>query len=227
MLQSTVLLECVQLKSRFITITLRFSFTDLNRVPQEWVSSDILQFWCGLPILFINTNINKHQQTYKIMGCFDTGKLSESVIRNGSVTPVWVGALLVYLRLCRANMMTVADAKRFVASRRARRSGIAAPLCHIWLPAAPLRQLASSYDHACKSSPALHRMHAWWNPDRVLGKSALFMIFRLEAVPESTVRRYFLQVLVSWIYRFPGSRMPVGSTEHDQGSPTALNFYCD
>ena len=172
-----------------------------------------MQFWCGLPILFINTNINKHQQTYKIMGCFDTGKLSDSGTKNGSVTAVWGGRLTVYKRFCRANIMTVADAKRFVASRRAKRSGIAAPLCHIWLPAAPLRQLASSYDHACKSSPALHRMHAWWNPDQVLGKSALFMIFRLEAVPESIVRRYFLQVLVSWIYWFPGSHMPVCSTE--------------
>ena len=37
------------------------------------------------------------------------------------------------------------DARRFVASRGATRSGIAAPLWHIWLPAAPLRQLASSY----------------------------------------------------------------------------------
>jgi hypothetical protein len=35
-------------------------------------------------------------------------------------------------------MMTVANAKRFVASRRARRSGIAAPLWHIWLPTTPL-----------------------------------------------------------------------------------------
>ena len=111
------------------------------------------------------------------MGCFDTGKLSDSGTKNGSVTPVWVGALLVWVRFCRANMLTVADAKWFVASRRARRSGIAAPLCHIWLPAAPLRQLASSYDHACKSSPALHRMHAWWNPDRVLGKSYFFHDF--------------------------------------------------
>ena len=123
----------------------------------------------------------KYQQTYKILGCFDTGELSESGIRNGSVTPVWVGALLVWVRFCRANMLTVADAKRFVASRRAIRSGIAAPLCHIWLPAARLRQLASSYEHACKSSPALHLMHAWWIPDQVLGKSALFMIFRFGA----------------------------------------------
>ena len=121
------------------------------------------------------------------MGCFDTDTLSDSGTRNGSVTPVWVGGLLVWVRLSRANMTTVAEARRFVASRGARRSGIAAPLCHIWLPAAPLRQLASSYEHARKSSPALHLMHAWWNPDRVLGKSALFMIFRLEAVPEQTV----------------------------------------
>ena len=147
------------------------------------------------------------------MGCFDTGKLSDNEFRNGSVTHVWVGALLVQVLFCRANMMTVADAKRFVASRRARRSGIAAPLCHIWLPAAPLRQLASSYDHACKSSPALHLMHAWWIPDRVLGKSALFMIFRLEAVPESTVRRYFLQVPALLNLRFPGSHMPVCNTD--------------
>jgi hypothetical protein len=57
--------------------------------------------------------------------------------------------------------MTVADARRFVASRGARRSGITAPLWHILLPVAPLIQLASSYEHACKSSPALHLMHAW------------------------------------------------------------------
>ena len=157
------------------------------------MSSDILQFWCGLPILFINTNINNHQQTYKIMGCFDTGKLSDSGTKNGSVTPVWVGALLVQVRLCRANMMTVADAKQFVASRRARWSGIAAPLCHIWLPAAPLRQLASSYDHACKSSPVLHLMHAWWNPNRVLGKSYFSWFFCL--------RQYQNQLYAGTFYR--------------------------
>jgi hypothetical protein len=122
---------------------------------------------------------HKYRQTYKIMGCFDTGKLSESGNRNGSVTPVWGGGLLVYNRFCRANMMTVADAKWFVASRRAMWSGIAAPLWHIWLPAAPLRQLASSYEHACKLSPALHLMHAWWNPDRVLGKSYFSWFFCL------------------------------------------------
>ena len=149
---------------------------------------------------------HKYQQTYTIMGCFDTGTLSESGIRNGSVTPVWVGALLVYIRFCRANMLTVAEARRFVASRGARRCGIAAPLWHIWLPAAPLRQLASSYEHACKSSPALHLMHAWWIPDRVLGKWAFFMIFRLEAVPEQYVRRYFLQVKKHTFKRIPGSR---------------------
>ena len=48
--------------------------------------------------------------------------------------------------------MTVAEARQFVASRRARWSGIAAPLWHIWLPAAPLRQLASSYGgHSLRS----------------------------------------------------------------------------
>ena len=111
------------------------------------------------------------------MGCFDTGELSESGNRNGWVTPVWGGRLTVWIRFCRANMMTVVDRRRFVASRGARRSGIVAPLWHIWLPAAPLRQLASSYEHACKSSPALHGMHAWWNPDQVLGKYVFFMIF--------------------------------------------------
>ena len=190
-----------------ILFQLRRSRQGFSGIIEQWHTAILM--W---PSYFIYQH--KYQQKYKIMGCFDMGKLSESGNRNGSVTPVWGGALLVRVRFCRANMMTVADAKRFVASRRARRSGIAAPLWHIWLPAAPLRQLASSYEHACKSSPALHLMHAWWNPDRVLGKSALFMIFRLEAVPESTVRRYFLQVLVSWIYRFPGSRMPVGSTVH-------------
>ena len=166
------------------------------------MSSDILQFWCGLPILFINTNINNHQQTSKMRGCFDTGKLSESVIRNGSVTPVWVGALLVRVRFCRANMMTVADAKRFVASRRARRSGIAAPLCHIWLPAAPLRQLASSYDHACKSSPALHLMHAWWNPDRVLGKSYFSWFFCLRQYQNQLYAGTFYRYRHCWIHWF-------------------------
>ena len=140
------------------------------------------------------------------MGCFDTSELSESGNRNGWVTPVWGGRLTVWIRFCRANMMTVADRRQFVASRGARRSGIAAPLWHIWLPAAPLRQLASSYEHACKSSPALHLMHAWWIPDRVLGKWAFFMIFRLEAVPEQYVHRYFLQVKKHTFKRIPGSR---------------------
>ena len=139
------------------------------------------------------------------MGCFDTGKLSESGTRNGSVTPVWVGALLVHFRFCRSNIMTVADTRWFAASIRARWSGIVAPLWHIWLPAAPLRQLASSYDHACKSSPALHLMHAWWIPDRVLGKWAFFMIFRLETIPKQYVRRYFLQVKKHTFKRIPGS----------------------
>ena len=38
------------------------------------------------------------------------------------------------------------------------------------------------------------------------------MIFRLEAVPESIVHQYFLQVLALLNLRFPGSRIPVGST---------------
>jgi hypothetical protein len=39
------------------------------------------------------------------------------------------------------------------------------------------------------------------------------MIFLFEAVPEQTVRRYFLQVPARLNLRFPGSRMPVGSTD--------------
>jgi hypothetical protein len=62
---------------------------------------------------------------------------------------------------CKASMMTVADARRFAASRGARRSGIVAPLWQIWLQAAPLRQLASSYEHECKSIPALYLIYAW------------------------------------------------------------------
>jgi hypothetical protein len=38
------------------------------------------------------------------------------------------------------------------------------------------------------------------------------MIFRLAAVPEQTVRRYFLQVPALLNLRFPGSRMPFWST---------------
>jgi hypothetical protein len=148
-------------------------------------SSEISKQWHTAVLMWPSHFIYKHkyQQTYKIMGCFVTGKLSEGGTRNGSVTPVWVGALMVQVLFCRANLMTVADTRQFVASKGARRSGIAAPLWHIWLPAAPLRQLASSYEHACKSSPTLHLMHAWWIPDWVLGKSALLMTFRLEASP--------------------------------------------
>ena len=159
-------------------------------------SSGITQKWHTAVLMWPSYFIyqHKYQQTYKIMGCFDTGTLSESGIRNGSVTPVWVGALSVWIRFCRANMLTVADARRFVASRGARRCGIAAPLWHIWLPAAPLRQLASSYDHACKSSPALHLMHAWWNPDRVLGKSYFSWFFCL--------RQYQNQLYTGTFYRY-------------------------
>jgi hypothetical protein len=53
--------------------------------------------------------------------------------------------------------MIVADARRFVASRGARRSGIAAPLWHIWLPTAPLRQLASSYVHTSMHASRVSR----------------------------------------------------------------------
>jgi hypothetical protein len=165
----------------------------------------------------------KYQQTYKIMRCFDTGQLSESGIRNGSVTPVCEERLVVYIRFCRANMMTITDAGRFVASRGARRSGIAAPLWHIWLPSAPLRQLASSYEHACKSSPAMHLMHAWWIPNRVLGGSVLFMIFHLEAVPEQGVRRYFLQVEKLTFKCTPGSH---DAFPTDKDPHTAVMYVC-
>jgi hypothetical protein len=39
------------------------------------------------------------------------------------------------------------------------------------------------------------------------------MIFLFEALPESIVRRYFLQVPALLNLRFPGSHMPVGSTD--------------
>ena len=74
-------------------------------------------------------------------------------------------------------MVNVAAARWFVASKEAMRYGIAAPLWHIRLPAALLRQLASSHTHACKLIPALHAMHAWYIPDRVLGKYVFFTIF--------------------------------------------------
>ena len=58
--------------------------------------------------------------------------------------------------------------------------------------------------HAFESAPAAEACRA--NPDRVLGKWALFMIFRLEALPEQTVRQYFLQVKKLTFKRTPGSR---------------------
>ena len=141
--------------------------------------SEISQLWhtafLMCPSYFICEH--KYQQIYKIMGCFYTDKLSESGTKNGWVTHVWGGGLLVQERFCRANMITVADTRRFVASRGAKRSGIVMSLWHIWLPAAPLRQLASSYTHACKSIPALHDMHAWWIPNRVLGNSYFSWFF--------------------------------------------------
>ena len=127
---------------------------------------------------------HRYHQTHKIMGCFHTGKLSESGTRNGSVTPLWGRRLLMWVQFCRANITIVADRRRSVASRGTRRPGIVAPLWHILLPAAPSRQLASSYTHACKSIPAIHLMHAWWIPNRVLRKCVFFMIFLSEAAPE-------------------------------------------
>ena len=79
----------------------------------------------------------------------------------GSVMHVRCGGLMVHVLFCRANMMTDAEARRFVASSAARPSGIVAPLWHTWLLVAPLRQLASSYTHACNSIPTLHLIHAW------------------------------------------------------------------
>ena len=110
---------------------------DFSGITHKWHTAVLM--W---PSYFIYQH--KYQQTYTIMRCIDTGKLSESGSRNGSVTPVWEERLLVRVRFCRENIMTVADAKRFAASRGARRSCIVALLWHIWLPAAPLRQLASS-----------------------------------------------------------------------------------
>ena len=91
-LQSIVLLECVQLKSWFLTIQFVFqlhrSKKGSSRTSEQRHTAVLI--W---PSYFIYQR--KYQQTYKIMSCFDTGKLSESRTRNGSVTPVWVGALLV------------------------------------------------------------------------------------------------------------------------------------
>ena len=50
------------------------------------------------------------------------------------------------------------------------------------------------------------------NPGSSTRYVIFFMIFRLEAVPESIVRRYFLQVPALLNLRFPGSHMPVCST---------------
>jgi hypothetical protein len=155
---------------------------------------------------------HEYQQTYKIMGCFDTGKLPESGTRNGSVTPVWSGRILVHIGFCRANIMTVANARRFVASRGARRSSIAEPLWHIWLPAAPLRQLASSHQHACKSSPVLHLIRAWWNPDRVLGKSYFSLFFRPRYCQNTMYTGTFYRYRHCWIFWFLGSHNHFGST---------------
>jgi hypothetical protein len=136
------------------------------------------------------------------MECYDTGKLSESETRNGPVTPVWGGALLLWIRFHKANMMTVADARRLVASRLTRWSGIAAPLWHIWLPAARLRHLAIPYEHACKSSPALHLIHARWIPGRVLGKSYFSWFSRPRQHLYTTVfflkTGYFKTVIYYW-----------------------------
>ena len=141
-----------------------------SKISQQWHTAVLM--W---PSYFIYQH--KYQQTYKIMGCFDTYKLSDSGTRHGSITPVCVGALLVWARFCRANIMTVADVRQFAASRGARRSRIAAPLWYMWLRAAPLKQLASSYEHACKSSLAMHLMHACWIPDQVLGDSYFSWFF--------------------------------------------------
>ena len=43
-----------------------FNCKDLKRVPQESFGSGILQFWCGLPILFINTSINKYKRLWGV-----------------------------------------------------------------------------------------------------------------------------------------------------------------
>jgi hypothetical protein len=47
------------------------------------------------------------------------------------------------------------------------------------------------------------------------------MIFRLEAVPEQTVRRYFLQVKKLTFKRAPGSQLPLCSTGGHHGVAAA------
>jgi hypothetical protein len=212
-LQSTVLLECVKLfKELIYNDQIVFQF---HRCKQG--SSGISHKWHNAVLICPSYFIYKHkyQQTYQIMWYFDTSKLSESGNRNGSVTPVWVEALLVQVVFCRANVMTVADARRFVASREAKRSGIAASLWHIWLPAAPLRQLASSYERACKSSPPVPRcilvlcMHG----ETRIEYSAVSHIFHDFSVRGSTSTKInclyagtFYRYRHRWIYWFPGSR---------------------
>jgi hypothetical protein len=91
-------------------------------------------------------------------------------------------------------MPNIAAARSVAASRGARRSSITAPRCHIWLPAVSLNHRAGPY-RACMRFESRAASHACRvNPDRVLGKGALFMIFRLAVVPEQIVRQYFLHV---------------------------------
>ena len=91
---------------------------------------------------------------------------------------VWGRRLLVRVRFWTENMPNIATARSVAAGRQARRSGITAPLCHIWPPAAPLNHRAGPYGACMHSSVCVTSEACRVNPDRVLGKWALFMIFR-------------------------------------------------
>jgi hypothetical protein len=73
-------------------------------------------------------------------------------------------------------MMTVADARRFVASKEARRSGIAAPLWHIWLHAARTSM------HASRVPRCISCMHGETRIEYSV--SHIFHDFLSETVPE-------------------------------------------
>ena len=84
----------------------------------------------------------------------------------------------MHKRFWTGNMPNIAAARSVAAGRQARRSGITAPLCHIWLLAAPLNHRAGPYRACMHSSVCVTSEACRVNPDRVLGKWALFMIFR-------------------------------------------------
>jgi hypothetical protein len=103
--------------------------------------------------------------------------------------------------------MIVAEVRQFVASRGATRSGIAAPLWHIWLTAAPLRQLASSYEHECKSSPALHLMHGSMHGETRIEYSASHIFHNFSVRGITKINYTSVLFTGTGIAEFAGSRV--------------------